>query len=640
MKKLSSGCTLDCFDCCRFDVYVENNEVVKIEGDKSHPYTKGFICNKGRAHLNRQNHPDRQYMPLLKVDGAWKTISFEQALDLMAQKLTSLRETDRNQSVLYYEQYGNGSVLKSIGDVFFNFYGGCAKQKGGPCWSAGIAAQKLNFGNVKSHSLEDMLQSQTILVWGKNPAATTIHTMQMMNKAKRNGSYVIVIDPVETATAKQADSYVQIKPGGDSALALAMAKRIMESGRYDKEYVKEYVNGFEAFRDYVESLSYEELCKRAGITKETVDFLVEKYTEKYSTILIGYGLQKYYNGGNTIHLIDALAAITGQIGEIGGGVNYANRVFPDVLDSDPYGSERFADNVEFDTAHISSFIEKEKIQAAVIVKSNLFAQLPGLKDLEKSFSQIPFKVCFDQFLTDTAKQCDLFIPTTTVLESEDLLYSSMTNPYLTYIEKAVEPREALMDEYAFFMELAVRMKLESYPKVQKREYLNKVLEPLKKYEKDMSLEYLKEHYFTIHQNIPWADKKFDTDSGKFELLFQKEDYSLQKKKRGLRLLTTHSKDTLFSQHFMDKTGASIAYLNEKMAQERAFTDGEMAWLSTAKGKIQVQLQIDNAVCDDVVRMDVGWWKKHGNPNWILDSGISDIGGQVTYHENEVILHKL
>ena len=82
MKKLSGGCTLDCFDCCKFNVYVEDEKVVKIEGDKNHPYTKGFICKKGMAHLQRHNHPNRQYKPLLKVNGQWKEILFNEALEI------------------------------------------------------------------------------------------------------------------------------------------------------------------------------------------------------------------------------------------------------------------------------------------------------------------------------------------------------------------------------------------------------------------------------------------------------------------------------------------------------------------------------------------------------------------------------
>ena len=158
MQKFSHGCTLDCADCCKLNVYKDDNNIIKIEGDKEHPYTKGFICKKGLAHIERLNHPNRIYTPLFKVNGKWKEISFEKALDIMAEKLCFYKEKYSSRSIMYYEQYGNGSLLKSIGDIFFNFYGGVSKSKGGPCWSAGIAAQKLDFGISKSHSLEDMIR--------------------------------------------------------------------------------------------------------------------------------------------------------------------------------------------------------------------------------------------------------------------------------------------------------------------------------------------------------------------------------------------------------------------------------------------------------------------------------------------------
>lgn len=544
MKKLSHGCTLDCADCCKFNVYIDKNEVVKIEGDEGHPYTKGFICKKGLAHLKRVNHEKRLYNPLLKVNGELKEISFKEAIDIMAKRLKDYKNEFGSRSILYYEQYGNGSLLKSIGEKFFNFYGGVSLAKGGPCWSAGIAAQKLDFGDSKSHSLEDMMNSNNIFVWGKNPANTTIHTMQMIRKAKANGSKIIVIDPIETATATLSDKYIRIKPNGDLALALAIGKVIIENEFFDEKYIKSYVNGFEEYKEYVLSLNIEELSLECGVEINEINELVRLYCEKYSTILLGFGMQKYKNGGITIRAIDALGAITGQIGFSGGGVNYANKVYPKILNSDPYNSEKAASNRYFYTSEINEFIEKcslgktyykndificnkDKesdydlnipIKMAVITKSNLVNQLPNVNKLKKSLSKIDFKVCFDMFMTDTAKVCDLIIPTSSQLESEDLLFSSMMNPYLIYNEKLIEPREKLMDEYYFFMELAKEMNLNDYPYVEKTDYLEKVIEPLKHINSNINLEFIKSNYLTLHKNIAWEDKKFMTKSRKFEII--------------------------------------------------------------------------------------------------------------------------
>ena len=185
MKKINHGCTLDCFDCCKLNVYLEKDKIVKIEGDKDHPYTKGFICKKGHSHLERLNDKERIYKPLLKVNGQFKEISFEEALNILAEKMKNAKKEYGSESILYHEQYGNGSILKSIGEIFCNFYGGSSIGIGGPCWSAGIKAQKYDFGNSRSNSLEDMKNSENIIIWGKNPAFTTIHTMEAINKAKK-----------------------------------------------------------------------------------------------------------------------------------------------------------------------------------------------------------------------------------------------------------------------------------------------------------------------------------------------------------------------------------------------------------------------------------------------------------------------
>ena len=669
MKKISHGCTLDCADCCKFNVYVKNDDIIKIEGDKEHPYTKGFICKKGLAHLKRLNHSKRIYKPLIKINDKWKEIEFDEAINIMVKKLSYYKSKFGSKSILYYEQYGNGTVLKSIGEKFFNFYGGVSLSKGGPCWSAGIAAQKLDFGDSRSHSLEDMLNSKNIFVWGKNPANTTIHTMQMIKMAKEKGSKIIVIDPIETATAKLADKYIKIKANGDKALALAMGQIIIKNKLYDEKYIKLYVNGFEEYKSYILSLNIKDLSKECGVEISTIEELVKLYCQKYSTILLGFGLQKYKNGGMTIRLIDALGAITGQIGFSGGGVNYANKVYPKILNTDPYDSEKFSSNRYYYTSEISEFIEKCNlgntyykndifinhednkgdyelnipIKMAIITKSNLLNQLANINNLKRALSKVEFKVCFDMFITDTVKECDLFIPVTSQLESEDLLFSSMMNPYLVYNEKILEPQEKLMDEYYFFMEVAKRLKMSNYPIVTKKEYLEKVIYPLKNINSDISLEYLKNNYFTLHKDVAWSDKNFVNESGKFEIInceeIKKFEANKYKDISKLRLLTNHGRDSLSSQHFMDDDGIAIAYINEKEAKRFNINNNEIIYLKSENGQIKVKINIDKSIGDNIVMMFVGWWERHGNPNFLTNSGISDIGGQITYNETFVEIIK-
>ena len=101
MKKISHGCTLDCADCCKFNVYVKNDDIIKIEGDKEHPYTKGFICKKGLAHLKRLNHSKRIYKPLIKINDKWKEIEFDEAINIMVKKLSYYKSKFGSKSILY-----------------------------------------------------------------------------------------------------------------------------------------------------------------------------------------------------------------------------------------------------------------------------------------------------------------------------------------------------------------------------------------------------------------------------------------------------------------------------------------------------------------------------------------------------------
>lgn len=514
-----------------------------------------------------------------------------------------------------------------------------------------------------------MLNSKNIFVWGKNPANTTIHTMQMIKRAKKKGSKIIVIDPIETATAKLADKYIKIKANGDKALALAMGQIIIKNKLYDEKYIRLYVNGFEEYKSYILSLNIKDLSKECGVEIYTIEELVKLYCQKYSTILLGFGMQKYKNGGMTIRLIDALGAITGQIGFSGGGVNYANKVYPKILNTDPYDSEKFSNNRYYYTNEISEFIEKcnlgntyykndifinhedDKgdyelnipIKMAIITKSNLLNQLANINNLKRALSKVEFKVCFDMFITDTVKECDLFIPVTSQLESEDLLFSSMMNPYLVYNEKILEPQEKLMDEYYFFMEVAKRLKMSNYPIVTKKEYLEKVIYPLKNINSDISLEYLKNNYFTLHKDVAWSDKNFVNESGKFEIINCEEIKKFEDNKykdiSKLRLLTNHGRDSLSSQHFMDDDGIAIAYINEKEAKRSNINNNEIIYLKSENGQIKVKINIDKSIGDNIIMMFVGWWERHGNPNFLTNSGISDIGGQITYNETFVEIIK-
>ncbi len=142
---LKSACPLNCWDSCGLLVTVENDKIIKVEGDPSHPITKGKICGRGRMLETRANSPERLLHPLKKVNGEFKQISWDQALDEIASKLKEIKNQYGSTAVLHSHDYANNGILKNLDQRFFNGYGGVTELYGSLCWGAGIEAQKMGF---------------------------------------------------------------------------------------------------------------------------------------------------------------------------------------------------------------------------------------------------------------------------------------------------------------------------------------------------------------------------------------------------------------------------------------------------------------------------------------------------------------
>ena len=646
MEIFKNSCSLDCFDVCKIDVYKENGKVVKLQGNKEHNLTDGFLCSKGLKHLNRLYDENRILKPLLKVGEGFKEISFEEALDILKNRLSEIKNSNSTNSIIHYSESGAGGLLKGIHDIFFNFLGGISTASGGTCWSAGCAAHDYDFGGRKTSDLDDMKNAKVIILWSRNPAITSVHLYKKLIEMKKLGVKIITIDFRTNETSVISDLHINVKGGSDGALALALCKMAFEHNLVDYNFSKNNIVGFETFKEYLDTITLDELLLDCGITKDTITKLLDYISLGNIMTFIGYGLQRYVNGGNSVRAIDALMSITGNVGKSGTGVFYSSKIYPQVLDRDPYKSSNFAKNSrEFPITKFSEFVAENEIKAIFISKANPLNQLPNLNKTLEAYKSIPLKVCFDMFLTDTAKNSDLIIPVTNTLESEDIIYSSMLMPSLMYNEKVVEPLDYRMDEFEFFKELARDLDLKNYPQVSKTEYLNKVLAPL-----NINVEDLKKQDLNIEKGyIAWEDKKFKTPSEKIEIYsetaladgFEPMPIFMKATKGSdeypIRLVTPHCKDSLFNQHVGDIDGISSIYLSVKNIEN--FQEGEIVIVSSQNGSILSQVKIDSNLKKDEAYIFMQWSKKQGNPNFLTNSLSSDIGGQVAYYDTFINIRK-
>lgn len=649
VERIPFSCPMDCFDACGLIATIDNGRITRIEGDPDHPLTRGHVCPKGKALLERHYHPRRLCYPLRRNGNGWTPVSWDAAIDEIAARFSETLIRHDSRAILHLSGSGYGGLSKTVDTLFFNCLGGATTPRGSLCWGAGIAAQTYDFGDVRGHDPQDLLHSKTILLWGRNPADTGRHLLPFLKEARENGTTVVLIDPIRTATARVADHHVAIRPGTDGALALGMARRIIETGRVDQSYIDAHVAGFEAFRKSVAAFTPDRVSAITGLAAPDLIRLADLYGEsRPAAILIGYGLQRYRNGGNTVRSIDALGAITGAIGRSGGGVTYANRSISRYLGGPVAESAtRVPDRRSFPVGKLAAFLESDPrppIECACVVKTNPLVQAPEVQRTTAAFKAIPFKVVFDLFMTDTARHADLVIPATTIFEEADFVYTNMFSPYLQYSRRVVDPDEGMLGEYDVFGLLARRLGLAAYPRMDRENFFKAVLAPLMQ-AFDVDMERLKQAPFRIPGGeIPWRDGRFATPSGQYEL------YSRAAAADGhsplpsfippepapadypMRLITPHAGTSLHSQHFAFVEGPPILHLNPETMAETGLTQGEAARIATEKGSLRVRVKAHGGLDRSTAMIYEGWWHKNGAVNRLVGDDLSEMGEQAAYYE--------
>ena len=494
------------------------------------------------------------------------------------------------------------------------------------------------------------LENYMILLWGRNPRETGNHLFTNLKQAQKNGSRVVVIDPVKTQTAGSFDDYIRIHPSTDGALALAMANVIIGNNLHDKEFIASHVLGFDSFRSHAASFSLERAEAITGISSETIETLALTYAgAKTASIYMGYGLQRYCNSGNTVRCIDALGAITGKIGKKGCGVNYAAKSISPYLNSLEIKSREYirAERA-FTMGKLGDFLDEAKappIRAVFVSSANPLNQSPDLKKTVDAFSKIEFKIVFDHFMTDTARFADIVIPAASVFEQDDIFATSMYSPFLNYSQKAVEPPQGLMPEFEFYLNLASRMGLKNLGFKNSEDYLKKSLAPLLN-QFNIQFSDLRDSYFCIEKDrIAWEDMNFKTPSGKIELYSEKalkdgfSPFSAfiepLKNKNGfpLRLLTCHTEDSMHSQEFAFCDDVPVVYLNRITADKYGIKDQAFVYVQGEKSKLKARVCVTENICDSTALIHQGWWHKSGAVNFLTESLISDMGGQAAYYDS-------
>jgi len=476
-KVVHAACPHDCPDACGVLVTVEDGRATRIQGDPSHPVTRGFLCAKVTKYLDRVYSPERVLYPMRRVApkgqgkgnaGDFVRISWDQALTEIADRFRQISAEFGPEAILPYSYAGNMGVLSYAGMSHRFFHRlGASQLNRTICATAGGDALITVTGRKLGTEPEQFAHSKYIIAWGANIHGNNVHLWPFIEEARRKGAKLVVIDPYKTRTARCADWYLPINPGTDVALALAMMHVIINENLFDAEYVSKYTLGFEKLKERVQEYPPERVAQITGISAGDIQTLAREYaTTTPAVIRVNYGVQRAENGGMAVRAISMLPCITGSWQHMGGGLwlslsgafpfDRQSLEMPELMLKSPLGRpSRTINMVELGQA--LNTVNDPPVRAIFVYNSNPAVVAPNHNDVVRGFLRPDlFTVVHEQFFTDTVNYADMVLPATTFFEHKDLL-SAYGHCYVQVSNQAITPLGECKSNSELFRELAGKM---------------------------------------------------------------------------------------------------------------------------------------------------------------------------------------
>lgn len=465
----ASVCPLDCPDTCSLSVAVESDRIVEVRGSRANPYTAGVICAKVARDLPAiANGQGRLLTPLRrsgrKGEGRFERISWEEALDVIHARFTAVIAAHGPQAILPLNYAGPHGMLAyaSMDLRFFHKLGATLLDRKPLCGGIRTEAWLGTFGAVPGIPPEQVALSKLIIAWGNNVTWSNLHLMPVINRARRRGGKLVVVDPKRTKIAEQADLHLALRPGTDVILAWAVTNELERLGGLDRPFIERHVQGFEAYMERARRISLADAERITGVPRAQIIQLAEWYhTLSPAAISVGNGLERNQNGGSGIRAIFALPALAGKLGVPGGGlVNGASFAFPKTVarlqrpDLAPAGTRTL--NIVDVGAHLLDPSLDPPIKALFIYNHNPVIVHPDQNRLRRGLLREDlFIVGADVVMTDSMAACDIVLPASSHLEYDDL-YPAYGQHWLQRAEPVIRPRGESLPNTEIFRRLAAR----------------------------------------------------------------------------------------------------------------------------------------------------------------------------------------
>src|SRR3954471_12467254 len=472
-RVVRGACPHDCPDTCAMLVTVDGHgRATAVAGDPGHPVTAGFLCGKVSNYLDRVYAEDRVLDPLVRVgpkgEARFRAVGWEQALDLVAERLRATIAAHGPETVLPYSYLGTMGFLQcdSMSARVFNALGASDLVRT-ICADAGMAGTLATHGVSPEVDPERWPHARYIVCWGWNPMSTAPHLWRFILAARRAGARLVVVDPLRSRTARVADEHLRPLPGTDAALALGMMRAIVEAGLQDEPWCREHATGYDELLARLDDWPVQRCAEACGVPADAIVRVGREFASTQPSLLrLGVGAQRHKGAPIAYRTIACLPALAGSWRHEGGGCSYIPTATAGAIDADKLGRRdlrtRRVRRINMSqlgrvltdaalTAPVTALVCWNSNRATVAPDQNRVLEGLGREDL--------FTVVLEHLITDTARYADVVLPATTQLEHLDAVFS-WGHHYVTYNEPAIAPCGQAKPNTETFRLLAERMGLD------------------------------------------------------------------------------------------------------------------------------------------------------------------------------------
>ncbi len=441
---LPTTCPMDCPDTCSLNVTVRDDEVIKIASrTQGNPITTGFICSKVAKFNRRVTHKKRLTKPLRRIgpkgSGQFEVTSWSSAISEIADRFSQCRANFGGESILPYHYGGSNGFLTDdfLDAVFFSRLGASRLDKTICAVPTSMVSADM-YGKMPGVAFQDYPHAQLIVIWGANPKASNIHLVPYLKQARKNGAFIMVVDPINHFSDREIDLHVPIQPGADAPFALALINHWRQSGKIKQSFLDQWTEGQDQLWQASESWSVADACAVSGVSRDVFEQVSEVMTKLSPAVLrCGWGLERNRYGGVGVASVLAIPAVLGWFGQKAGGYTMSNS------GATPFNFEAVVGpidkrprllNMTQLARHLNGPLDPP-IKALYVYNANPVATVPDQRGIIRGLARDDlFTVVHEQVQTDTADWADIVLPATTFLEQWDI-----RRAYGAYVIGGVKP---------------------------------------------------------------------------------------------------------------------------------------------------------------------------------------------------------